>query len=888
MHQPSPSFLQRLMLPLVTLAISALASCSGCDDAIGGFQPDVGGFEDVGADDLWNPPEGDACQYGGSGSGAYGGGCATVVHCGQTECVHGACLADDDGDHCRCEIGWGGLLCNTCAEGYLPSGTSCVPCEEACEHGSCVGAGGTTVCACSSGYAGLGCDSCEVGFHAEGNACVADSAAVCTPNPCGAEGHRGQCVPDGGAARCVCDAGYAETAAGLCSPECGLDADLCAAATRSDATLVSANGFGAVGYDPTLNRANALLEHVYRNWDEDVWTRDLLYDTYLGLRVDGGAGQWLGELPALGQEYLDDSGIIHARHQVGEFRVDTYVYAPWELSRPSLVLIGAVTNMGSAAADVSLYTLHNYHVGQVSGDDPTDPDATGEEITFRPSSEAFVETGAGGTLLHAPLSSPSHHGCSPDNPYLALTSGRDLSDNAGSEVGDDRVAGFQKDFALGPGETGWFGTVTALERFGDVASVESDVAAAFGTRGAERVLAGARQGWEAWRTAPPAALSPAELQVYRQSEAILRQGQIWEGTDLSRGQIVASLPPGNWNITWMRDMAYAISALVRSSHFEEARAALAFVLSADSGRYEADYVHVPYQVTITRYFGRGREETDFNADGPNIEYDGFGMFLWVLDEYVSSSGDTTLLDEHWGTISTRIADALVALVDETDLISADSSIWEVHWNGQQKHYTYTSLAAVRGLCGAASLAGGRGEQELADTYRSVAETIRTALATHVIDPEGALASSLEELSAGAGYRDIASVEAFNWMVFDPTGETAVATLEAFERDLRVGSGLGFFRNDDGGWYDSQEWVVADLRTALARQHAAQYAEADRSLDWITAQASSNSGMIAELHHPDTRAYEGEIPMVGFGAGAYMLAITNRQRPEPVAPACGSW
>ena len=69
---------------------------------------------------------------------------------------------------------------------------------------------------------------------------------------------------------------------------------------------------------------------------------------------------------------------------------------------------------------------------------------------------------------------------------------------------------------------------------------------------------------------------------------------------------------------------------------------------------------------------------------------------------------------------------------------------------------------------------------------------------------------------------------------------------------------------------------------------AETAVADRLLDWITAQALSNHGMIAELHSPDSSTYEGEIPMVGFGAGAYLLALLERQSPRPVEPACLSW
>jgi GH15 family glucan-1,4-alpha-glucosidase len=231
----------------------------------------------------------------------------------------------------------------------------------------------------------------------------------------------------------------------------------------------------------------------------------------------------------------------------------------------------------------------------------------------------------------------------------------------------------------------------------------------------------------------------------------------------------------------------------------------------------------------------------------------------------------------------------VSLTDtDNGLINPDSSIWEVHFNGNQKHYTYTTLAAARGLCQASGMAADQGEDALAAQYETAAIALRDALVTHSVDPSDVLASSLEELQNAWGHHDMASVEAFNWLLFEPAGDIGTATLDMFESDLRVSSGLGFFRNDDGGWYDSQEWVFVDLRASVGNRLAGRTTTADRLLDWITAQAMSNHGMIAELHHPDTSDYEGEIPMVGFGAGAYLLALLERIEPQTVAPACGDW
>ena len=61
-----------------------------------------------------------------------------------------------------------------------------------------------------------------------------------------------------------------------------------------------------------------------------------------------------------------------------------------------------------------------------------------------------------------------------------------------------------------------------------------------------------------------------------------------------------------------------------------------------------------------RYYGFGVEETDFNAFGPNLEFDGFGLFLWALANYEDLTGDTSISTENWPLISTKIADVLVA------------------------------------------------------------------------------------------------------------------------------------------------------------------------------------------------------------------------------------
>jgi len=213
-------------------------------------------------------------------------------------------------------------------------------------------------------------------------------------------------------------------------------------------------------------------------------------------------------------------------------------------------------------------------------------------------------------------------------------------------------------------------------------------------RSPQQLLADEAAGWASWHAAMllPPNINADNAKLLRQSLALLRMGQVRQANigptnqgNSPYGQIVASLPPGMWNITWARDQAYAAVALAASGHTQEATDALKFVLNGQTGTF-VSVVGAAYLPTITRYFGGGLEETDSNSDGPNIEFDGFGLVLWQAWRTLQAVGNMDLLAQIWPTLRTKVVDPLVGLVDATGLIHADSSIWEVHWGGKQKHF----------------------------------------------------------------------------------------------------------------------------------------------------------------------------------------------------------
>jgi GH15 family glucan-1,4-alpha-glucosidase len=225
------------------------------------------------------------------------------------------------------------------------------------------------------------------------------------------------------------------------------------------------------------------------------------------------------------------------------------------------------------------------------------------------------------------------------------------------------------------------------------------------------------------------------------------------------------------------------------------------------------------------------------------------------------------------------------------MIAADSSIWELHWNGQQKQYTYTSVTAAKGLCEAAGLAISLTDSQNATAWNNAVQRITSGIKDTVVT-NNFLAQSVEELRDNSGYVDASVIEAFRWGLFDPAGIIAKTTIQGLLDELTVPNGIGIARNDDGGAYDSAEWVFMDLRLAGALRNSGVPADKDKAdllIDWITAQAINNMGLISELHTREGSKYDGSPPMVGFGAGAYIIELWHRENgAAPTAPCRIRW
>jgi MYXO-CTERM domain-containing protein len=649
----------------------------------------------------------------------------------------------------------------------------------------------------------------------------------------------------------------------------------------SEQYLPSSNGIAAIAWDRSQSKLDQWLEHPYQAQSAGAQTRNFIYDSYPGVRV-GTTGTWLDTVTPSVIEYVPGTGVVHTTRMVGTVKLDEYDFAPMGLAEHASVMLLEVTQSG-APVPIDAYGIFNYHLGSGSPLPGTDS----ETISYDATNDAYYESGPSGVAFAYGSVTPStHHGCTPNNPFGLLNAGSNLADDPGTGgATTDAVAGFQSSLGSPAANAAtWAGWLTVLAPDANGQAGIQRVRTWVAGRTPDKLLADEVAAWQAWTKPAPAGASAQESAVALQAQTVLRMGQVAE-TGGGSGQILASVAPGTWNISWVRDMAYAVVGLVRSGHYAEAKAAIAFQMQAQVGAYQ-QYVGAPYQISVVRYYGNGSEWSDSNANGPNIEFDGFGLFLWELDQYVQASGDTASLGQWWPAVKSRVADVLVDLQQANGLIAADSSIWEVHWDGQQKHFAYTTITAANGLCSASRLAQAAGDTAEVPTYLAAGQKSRDALLPNLRATDGSLVQSTEALAAGTGYLDAAVMEAIGMGLIDPTRHTAAATLTAIENGLVPASGRGFKRSDAGDAYSSNEWVFVDLRAARALELEGNTTYSQSLFAWNVDQASDNFGELSELHDPVTADYAGQSPMVGFGAGAYLVSLFDRGK--PVVPTCGTF
>ena len=406
---------------------------------------------------------------------------------------------------------------------------------------------------------------------------------------------------------------------------------------------------------------------------------------------------------------------------------------------------------------------------------------------------------------------------------------------------------------------------------------------------------------EQWRVKPAVHFaSEQERHLWRQSEVMLRIAQSREPNREGRygnGLIVAALPDGVFFTPWVRDMAWATVALARMGHRDEARAAvLAYFNARPTGKMRAETNGADYQISVVRYFGNGEEEPFFTQEGStNVEFDDWGEALWALGEYLKRFDDSELLREetYRGKLYESARDFIVKpLLANTEpyegglIVNADTSIWEERQR-DKKHFAFSTAAAIFGLREFADVARRVGDDKTRiEVLGKISELQKGFDAAFL--KQGHLHGTLE-----AGVKndiDGALIPIINFgIVTDPA-----IVRDTVERMNLLKVVSGGYRRVRGTytdpaiyeyWYEQEEFLFVDLQLAELYRQLGRTAEADAMLARIVTKAAADHNIIPEMYVAvPCKLFSGKIgdptgalPMVGYGAGAFVLHITERER-----------
>jgi hypothetical protein len=404
-----------------------------------------------------------------------------------------------------------------------------------------------------------------------------------------------------------------------------------------------------------------------------------------------------------------------------------------------------------------------------------------------------------------------------------------------------------------------------------------------------------------WRAKPAVHFkNEKERHLWRQSEAMLRMAQSREPNRADRhgnGLIVASLPDGVWFTPWVRDMAWATVALARMGHRAEARAALLAYFNAQPIGKMRDAVNdSDYQISVVRYFGDGTEEPFFTNEGStNIEFDNWGEALWALGEYLRKYNDRALLGSttNRGSLYKSARDFIVKpLIANTEkygdglIVAADTSIWEERQK-DKKHFAFSTAMAIVGLREFVAVAQRVGDEVARKDALDHLALLEKGFAAAFIRA-GKLHGTLEE--GAKNDIDGALIPVINFgVVRDP--KLIRSTVKRMQLLKVVSGGYRRVRSTYTDpaifeyWYEREEFLFVDLSLAELYRRLGRNARADAMLNRIVDKAALDNNTIPEMYVAlPCQLFPGKIgdptgalPMVGYGAGAYILHALERER-----------
>jgi GH15 family glucan-1,4-alpha-glucosidase len=319
------------------------------------------------------------------------------------------------------------------------------------------------------------------------------------------------------------------------------------------------------------------------------------------------------------------------------------------------------------------------------------------------------------------------------------------------------------------------------------------------------------------------------VDLFRRSIDIIRENQS------PSGAYIASPNFPTYGYCWFRDGSYIAYSMDIVGNHASSRAFFHWTDTVIS-RYSHKVQALKEELAVgnalntantlnTRYTLAG-EEMDDNWE--NFQLDGYGTWLWALNEHLQRSPDPTF--------SAKIKPSVETILSYLSLLwdQPNYDCWE---EAAEYIHTHTLAAIYAGLVAGAQIVGG----ERAEQARMLAVDVRSYIHTNCIC-DGRLVKSIHPSGCMADAQrgvDASLIGAsIPYDVYAPQDDIFLQTIARIEDDLHQHNG-GVYRYLQDTYYGGGEWV---LLAAWLGWYYAKAGKRDQALElrtWIEKQADQN-------------------------------------------------
>lgn len=309
--------------------------------------------------------------------------------------------------------------------------------------------------------------------------------------------------------------------------------------------------------------------------------------------------------------------------------------------------------------------------------------------------------------------------------------------------------------------------------------------------------------------------------LYRRSTEIILTNQT------SHGAYLASPNFPTYQYSWFRDGAFIAYAMDIAGEHESSRrfhnwAATVIIQRSDTvkralKKARQDETLEPQDILHTRYTADGNEAIE---NWPNFQLDGFGTWLWALNEHLCLCGSSA--SDLWHQAANLVAMYLAGL-------------WQYPcfdcWEEFQYHiHPYTLSSIYAGLNANAALNN--------DEYSQTVSDIRIFLLKHGIS-NGHFVKYIGADQVDASLIGLATP----YNLITPDDPLMKATISKIESTLRSGNG-GVHRYSEDNYYGGGEWILLTAWLGWYYAQTGDLQKAKVAMEWVEAQADEQ-GHLAE-------------------------------------------